>query len=172
MEQWFKETILKLKLCPFAQKPWDEGRIKLIDCPAQSLFESQQTFLDELDNLHSTPLTQLSTTLIGFPDWIISFDDFLDFTQSMEELLEEADLAEHFQLVCFHPNFQMSDLPAESMGHWPNSSPYPILHILRALEVAQVRKPDLGIEISRANEKMLASLSEAEKRRHYPWKFL
>lgn len=172
MEQWFKETILKLKLCPFAQKPWDEGRIKLIDSSAQSLFEAQQSFLDELDHMHSSPVTTLSTTLIGFPDWIISFDDFLDFTQSMEELLEEADAAEHFQLVCFHPDFQMSSEPPESLAHWPNSSPYPVLHILRTIEVAQVRSPDIGIEISRANEKVLANLSESEKRHHYPWKFL
>ena len=172
MEQWFKETILKLKLCPFAQKPWDEGRIKLIDSPAQSLFEAQQNFLDELDILHSTPIAQLSTTLIGFPDWTISFDDFLDFTQSMEELLEEAEADEHFQLVCFHPDFQLSGEPLESLAHWPNSSPYPVLHILRTIEVAQVRLPDLGIEISRANEKMIASLNDAEKRHYFPWKFL
>lgn len=172
MEQWFKETILKLKLCPFAQKPWEEGRLKLIDSSAQSLFEAQQSFLEELDILHSTPAGELSTTLIGFPEWSISFDDFLDFTQSMEELLEEADAAEHFQLVCFHPDFQMSGEPPESLAHWPNSSPYPVLHLLRTIEVAQVRSPDIGIEISRANEKVLANLSESEKRHHYPWKFL
>lgn len=172
MDQWFKETILKLKLCPFAQKPWDEGRIRLFDSLAQSLIEAQQKFLDELEILHSTPLSQLSTTLIGFPDWTISFDDFLDFTQSMEELLEEADAAEHFQLVCFHPDFQLSGEPPESLAHWPNSSPYPVLHILRTIEVAQLLTPDLGIEISRENEKRLANLGQTEKRRHYPWKFL
>lgn len=170
MEQWFRETILGLKLCPFAQRPFDEGRLRLIDTPVQSHFEAQQCFLDELERLQEQGPERLATTLIGFPDWDLDFRDFLDFTHSMEELLEEIDAAEEFQLVAFHPAFQLADHAPDALANYPNSSPYPVLHILRWDDVRAVLRPGLGVEISRANEERLRGLAADELRRHYPWK--
>lgn len=170
MEQWFKQTILGLKLCPFAQRPFDEGRLRLIDSPAQNHFEAQQYFIDELDLLDTEGPEKLATTLIGFPDWDVDFPDFLDFCHSMEELLEEIEGDDVFQLVAFHPEFQLQGFAPESLANYPNSSPYPVLHILRRADITAVQRPGLGVEISEANEARLRALSPDELTRHYPWK--
>lgn len=170
MEQWFKQTILGLRLCPFAQRPFDEDRLRLVDAPAQGHFEAQQCFVDELDLLEERGTEKLASTLIGFPDWEIDFPDFLDFCQSMEELLEEIEGDGVFQLVTFHPRFQLQGFAPESLANYPNSSPYPVLHILRRADVAAVQRPGLGVEISEANEARLRSLSAEDLARHYPWK--
>lgn len=47
----------------------------------------------------------MTTSLIGFEMLALNFLDFNDFVGSLEETLEENQLAEVFQLVCFHPEF-------------------------------------------------------------------
>lgn len=171
MKTWFKNTILALNLCPFARVPHERGLVRLIDAEAKDPTSAQHAFLTELELLNDQSPQQLSTTLVGFPLWKISFEDFLDFAENMEGLLEEVGLSEQIQLVVFHPKFRLDGFPKDSFAHWPNSSPYPVLHLLRRPEVMAAATPERSEQISLANEAAIEKLSEAERRKYFSWKF-
>ncbi len=171
MKEWFEKTILALNLCPFARVPYERGLVRLLDAVSKEPTSAQHAFLNELELMNDQSAQQLSTTLLGFPHWKISFEDFLDFAENMEALLEEVGLSEQIQLVVFHPQFRLDGFPKESFAHWPNSSPYPVLHLLRRPEVIAAATPERSEQISIANEAAIGNLSDAEKRKYFPWKF-
>jgi hypothetical protein len=167
---WLEKTIIELNLCPFARAPYDEGRLHLVETKADSLFLAQKVFLEEVEFLFNTDQEVLSTTVIGFTQWSLSFKDFYQFTLSMESLLQEAKLESILQIVAFHPDFRLQGFEASSYAHWANSSPMPVLHLLRSNEVKHASGKISGEEVSRFNEIRISKLSEAEKRKYFPWK--
>jgi hypothetical protein len=168
LAEWLEHTIIGLELCPFALRPWREKKIRTFESEAQSPFEAQEALALELEKLHLTPA--VSTTLLGFPDWEIDFLSFLDFFYDMEELLEELDLAGEFQLVCFHPEFLMDGFPVDSFAHWANSSPMPVIHLLRREEFNHALQLPDARAISERNEELISHLDEAHRRKKFPWK--
>lgn len=171
MKTWFENTILALNLCPFARIPYERGLVRLIDAEAKEPTAAQHAFLNELELMNEQTAAQLSTTLLGFPHWKMSFEDFLDFAENMEALLDEVALSEQIQLVVFHPQFRLDGFPKDSFAHWPNSSPYPVLHLLRRPEVIAAATPDRSEQISLSNEATIERLNEADRKKYFPWKF-
>lgn len=162
-EYWLKEIIIGLDLCPFAKTPFNKGLIRLIDC--EHIIESEQIsfFLDELDHLQKKTISELSTTLIVFSKDKNDFFEFNDFVGLCEEVLKAAKLEEHFQLVVFHPEFQLEGKDSNERVNWIGRSPYPTIHILRNAEIesAQENHPDV-LGIPARNESKLFSLSGEE----------
>jgi len=171
VKDWFEKTILGLNLCPFARIPFERGLVRLTDSEAKDPTAAQHAFLSELEALNDQPPQQLATILLGFPHWKISFEDFLDFADNMEELVEEVGISQDVQQVVFHPQFRLDGFPKESFAHWPNSSPYPVLHLLRRPEVIQAATPERSEQISMANEAMIERLSALDRKKFFPWKF-
>lgn len=171
MKAWFENTILALNLCPFARVPHERGLVRLTDSEAHEPTAAQHAFLDALEQLNELAPHKLATLLLGFPQWKVSFEEFLDFAENMEELIDTVGLEDHIQLVVFHPRFRLDGFPKESFAHWPNSSPYPVLHLLRRPEVLAAATPERSEQISQLNEATIAALSESERRRYFPWKF-
>ncbi len=167
---WLEKTIIELNLCPFARAPYDEGRLHLVESKADSLLLAQKVFLEEVEFLFNTDEEVLSTTVIGFTQWKIAFKDFYHFTLSMESLLKEAKLESILQIVAFHPEFRLKGFEESSYAHWANSSPMPVLHLLRSNEVKHASEKISGEEVSKFNEIRIAKLNEAEKRKYFPWK--
>mgnify|MGYP001627306236 CR=1 FL=1 len=168
LAEWLEHTVIALDLCPFAHRPWREKKIRTVESGAQSPFEAQEALALELEKLHVTP--NLSTTLLGFPDWDIDFFAFLDFFYDMEGLLEELELDREFQLVCFHPEFLLDGFPEESFAHWANSSPMPVIHLLRRSDFTQALGLPDARAISQRNEERIARLDGASRQKKFPWK--
>ncbi|MBY0518752.1 MAG: DUF1415 domain-containing protein [Bacteriovoracaceae bacterium] len=170
LKNWLEKTIIELNLCPFARAPYDQGRLHLVESKADSLFLAQKVFLDEVEFLFNTDEEVLSTTVIGFTQWKIAFNDFYQFTLSMESLLQEAKLDSLFQIVAFHPDFRLAGFEDSSYAHWANSSPMPVLHLLRSNEVKHATEKISGEEVSKFNEIRISKLSDVERRKYFPWK--
>jgi len=66
----------------------------------------------------------------------------------------------------------LRDFPQDSFAHWPNSSPFPVIHLLRSSEVAQAAQEAQGKKISAMNEARIKALSLDERRQYFPWKFI
>jgi uncharacterized protein len=171
VKEWFEKTILGLNLCPFARIPYERGLVRLTDSEAKDPTAAQHSFLSELEALNDQTPQQLSTILLGFPLWKISFEDFLDFAENMEGLVEEVGISDDVQLVVFHPQFRLDGFPRESFAHWPNSSPYPVLHLLRRPEVVAAATPERSEQISLANEAVIEQLNAQDRKKFFPWKF-
>jgi hypothetical protein len=65
------------------------------------------------------------------------FDDYLDLLDWFQQLLEQAELAEHVQLASFHPQYQFEGVAADDLSHFTNRSPYPTIHLLRQAQITK-----------------------------------
>ncbi len=166
--RWLTGTILPLNLCPFALKPFEAGLVRVVEFSSSSELGAQEHFLDELDLLLKGETGV--TTLMGFPHWKIRFEDFLDFTGAMEELLEEAACDDLVQLVAFHPDFKLAHFPEDSLAHYPGKSPHPVLHLLLREDVEAATRTLNGEKISKLNEERLKALSPLELKKYYFWR--
>jgi hypothetical protein len=168
--KWLEETIIGLDLCPFARKPFLEGKVLVKELPGQSPFEAQNQFLDALNFFQAQK--NFETALLVYPDWEIPFPEFYEFSQDCEGLLIDMDLQDEFHLVAFHPEFCFEGLDPSDRANLVNSSPLPLIHILRFhdLEVLNLSGKEAE-KMSFGNTKKLNTLNEAELRNHFPWKF-
>ena len=58
-------------------------------------------------------------------------------TRVVNDALDEVDLSDEVQLATFHPDYCFADQDPDDPENLTNRSPYPILHLLRAVEVEQ-----------------------------------
>lgn len=160
---WLEEVVIGLDLCPFAKHPYKMGLVRISEC--QSALESDQLsfFLDELEHLQQSPSTTLSTTVIPFINDESDFMDFNDFVGLCEEMLVEAGLEEHIQLLVFHPQFILEGVDSLHRSHWVGRSPYPTIHLLRNAEIERALESYTDIiGISARNEQKLINLKQAD----------
>ncbi len=169
IKSWIEKTIIGLDLCPFTRKPYLEGKISIDELTGNNPTDSRQNFLHSLNKFQSQK--QFETTILAFPQWKISFKDFYDFTEDCSEQLVDLKLADEFQLVAFHPGFCFEGLKVSDRANLINSSPYPIIHILRTIDLDLI---NLSVEeaesMSLGNGKKLEMLNDAELKDHFPWR--
>jgi hypothetical protein len=79
--------------------------------------------LDENENIE--------TTLLIYPKAFANFDEYLDFVEIAERLLEVEDYEGIYQLASFHPNYCFEGSNENDAANYTNRSPYPMLHLLR-----------------------------------------
>ena len=162
-EYWLKEIVIGLDLCPFAKTPYSKGLIRLIESEFTSEREQLSFFLNELDHLQQKSVLELSTTLIIFNKCKNDFLSFNDFVGLCEEMLVEAGLEEHFQLVAFHPEYLLEGRDVNDRANWIGRSPFPTIHILRNSEIESAQESYADVlGIPARNESKLYSLTEEE----------
>lgn len=125
------DCVLALELCPFAAPVVRDNSLRIAESTAADAEGCLRDFLSELDWIQSHTETEISTTLLAFSAALVEFEDYLDFLDRAQQLLEEAALEGQFQLASFHPQYQFESEPAGSLGNYTNRSPLPVVHILR-----------------------------------------
>jgi uncharacterized protein len=165
---WINDVIIGLNLCPFASAVYHDKSLKINLSNATDELSAQKFFLDCLEETFES--IQVKTTLVCYSSWDIDFEDFYDFVTEMNELLKEINLDLTYQLIAFHPNFQLAEIPLTSFAHWPNSSPVPMIHILSFEDIRKVANESQGFNISLNNEKTIKNLSSEQRRKLWPWK--
>lgn len=123
----------------------------------------QEQLLRELDLLQGTSAEEIATTLLAFTGGLARFDDYLDFLERANDLLEAAGLEGVIQLASFHPDYQFAGEPLDAASHYSNRSPLPVIHLLREdmLERALANWPEPE-KIPQANIARLNALGRAE----------
>lgn len=161
MYTWVKEVVVGLNLCPFAKRPLEEDSIRFINYETAGEKEMFFSFLDEVEFLQNH--LDISTTIVSFPHASSDFREFYDFSLTVEMQLEKLGIHEEFQVVCFHPQFVFEGVEADARANYVNRSPYPMLHLLRNIDIEMaIKSPEEGKKISVNNEKMLNSLDDAQ----------
>jgi hypothetical protein len=169
INEWLLKTIIGLDLCPFTRKPYFEGKILVEELPGSNAKGLEKYFLNSLDSFQQQ--SKFETALLVFPEWRTSFKDFYEFTEDCEEHLLSLNLEEEFQLVAFHPKFCFEGLEYSDRANLVNSSPFPIIHILRIIDLDLINLSVTEAEsMSRGNAKKLELLSEAKIAEHFPWR--
>ncbi len=89
----------------------------------------------------------VETVLMVMPEGLADFEEFLDFADLAQGLLELHEFAGVFQLATFHPDYRFADSESDDAANYTNRSPYPVLHILREQQVTEVLENFLEPEL-------------------------
>jgi hypothetical protein len=134
--KWIEEFVIKYNICPFADLPYHQGRV-IFQCEDAPEYESAIFSFAVYIRKLSFQLNDFSNAFLIFPQWQGGFPSFLDLTEYCYSILEEMNLSDRFQLVCFHPSFYYHGESSESETSLTNQSPFPMIHILQVEEVSQ-----------------------------------
>lgn len=172
-KQWIDRLVIGLNLCPFAKFPFQDGRIHY----QTSDFDDFKPMMEELvelvqvlsasdpaDDEDDKPAAISNAFIIYTED--VSFEFMLDLEYSFVGLLEDAGLDTKFQTVVFHPQFRYEGEEVNSHGNFTNRSPYAMIHILRAEEVAEAIAKTINVNLipennaAKLDKLALAKISE------------
>ncbi len=155
--KWVLEFIIGLNICPFAHRPYNDNKIRFCSSSASEMHKILEDFVAEVHDLDST--NETSTTLITIPSGVEDFNDFLILIEMANEMLDLQNLNEDFQLAHFHPNYCFDGVEDDDPGNLTNRSPYPMLHIIRTVEVAAaIESYGDTSEISKQNIELLRGM--------------
>lgn len=163
VQDWLREFVVGLNLCPFARPLLGEPSLRIAVCEETMEPALRAAFLRELDLLQRSPEQQIATTLVVFPNALRSFDAYLDFFSSAQDLLVEAGLEGLVQLASFHPHYLFAGEAQDAASHYSNRSPYPIIHLLREDMLSRVLEDFVDPQrIPQRNIESLNALGAAE----------
>ncbi|NJC26911.1 DUF1415 family protein [Neolewinella antarctica] len=134
--RWVEEFVIKHGLCPFAARPFREGRVTFEQQPSDDIETCFNWALSRVRGLLEKEPGEVETSLLIFPNALADFGEFLDFVETFEEVLAEAGANELVQLAHFHPGYQFADVPADDAGNLTNQAPHPVVQLLRVATVA------------------------------------
>ena len=157
-KRWVQEFVIKLNLCPFAAAPFLQNKIRFVVSEGQSEEEILAELLFEiqlLETLHH------ETTLIIIPDLLQEFEEYLGLFDLAEHLLQLQHKDQDYQLASFHPDYMFADSEFDDPANATNRSPYPMLHILRCMDVEKAidQYPDT-LSIPQRNVELLRKMAE------------
>jgi len=135
---WLAQCVVGMNLCPFARPLTDAPGLRVAVCQASAEQDLRAAFLSELDRMQSCSEADIATTLLVFNRALADFNDYLDFLDDAQYLLERAGLDGVVQLASFHPDYQFQGEPAGAASHYSNRSPWPTLHLLREAMVTRL----------------------------------
>ena len=116
--------------------------------------------------------TGSETAVLVIPNMLHSFDDYNQFLDWVDALLDEFDWAGEYQIASFHPQYCFAGVAPESPENFTNRSPYPLLHIIREASIEAALEHYADPEaIPERNIERVCALSEEEKRRLFGYLF-
>jgi hypothetical protein len=133
--RWVEGAVIGLRLCPFALGPWKAGEVRIVISKATDEDLAIREALDEALHLMEVSEDEVGTTLVVFPSVLSNFETFLDAEATLSHILSQAGADGILQVASFHPDYAFEDEDENSVSHWTNRSPYPILHLLREQQV-------------------------------------
>ena len=151
-ERWLERVVIGKKLCPFA--PPVKAKLRLLASVAADEEEIVAEVATEARLLHQGILTPSDkfpeTTLLVLPtlDCTATWQAFVHLSWRLQsDAIVATGLAEHLQLVLFHPAAVHSiyaDMGTEDAADFSIRSPFPTVHLLREVDMlaAVQRYPD------------------------------
>ncbi len=143
--RWLEEAIIGMQLCPFAAKPWREGKVRIAVGTGRDAEEAVRDVLEEAFQLlepepdvppEEPGPPRPETTLLALPAARLDFETLLDVAATTEAILEEAGAAGMLQVITFHPDYRFEGEADEEPGAYTNRAPVALVHLLREDEVS------------------------------------
>lgn len=127
--KWVENVVIELNLCPFAKREWVKNRVRIKHSEALDHEALLQDLVVELALLSRKP--EVETTLLVHPSVLTDFDDYNQFLNFADMVIEQMSLEGVYQVASFHPSYQFAGTEHDDPENYTNRSPYPMLHILR-----------------------------------------
>jgi len=157
--RWIERAVIGLNLCPFARVPFVQDRLRITVSHAADVEALVEDLRAELAWLRDADAGEWETSLLVHPFVLGDFEDYNQFLDVADALLEDMELDGEIQVASFHPDYQFADAAADAIENATNRSPFPTLHLLRESSID--RAVDSGIDtdaIYRRNIETLAGL--------------
>ncbi|KXF82373.1 DUF1415 domain-containing protein [Enterovibrio coralii] len=170
---WLEKVVIGLNLCPFAAKPQRNKQIKIEVCDATDDQAVMESIITELTLLDNSEVADLETTLVVTPNCFQDFDDYNQFLDVADMLIDQFGWRGTYQIASFHPDYCFADAEPEEDSNLTNRSPYPVFHLIREASIEKALKyyggdaeaiPDINID-------RVCALSDSEKRALFPYLF-
>jgi len=169
---WLDQVVIGLNLCPFAAKPRRANQIHLQVFSGKSDKDLLECLQQAMLELEAKPAQERETTVIILENHLKSFEDYNQFLDLCDALLEQEDWHGIIQLATFHPDYQFAGTEAQDAENLTNRAPYPLLHLLREDSMEDVLSKYPNPEaIPETNIKRMQSLTQQEKLRLFPFLF-
>jgi uncharacterized protein len=113
----------------------------------------------EVAYMEQSPPSVVETSLIILKECLLDFDEYLDYLEVTEFVLNELEMTGIFQIASFHPDYQFEGTAPQDAENYTNRSPFPMLHILREDSITRAVEayPEVG-DIPAQNIAMMNSL--------------
>lgn len=134
-ETWLQSVIIDYGICPFAKRELERGRIYFSVNHDTSIEQCLLHLMYECNRLDAEP--DIETTLLIYANTFEAFDNYLDFLEIAEALLQEQGYEGIYQLASFHPDYCFQGANQDDAANYTNRSPYPMLHLLRETSIEQ-----------------------------------
>jgi hypothetical protein len=135
-KKWLLDVVIGCNFCPFAHKEFKNDTIKYAIDNSENELLQLEFLQNECDFLDSNPSTE--TTLIIYPTQYKRFQDFLDWIDKSNDLIEELGYYGTYQLATFHPDYCFEGESPEDASNYTNRSIYPMLHLLREKTILDI----------------------------------
>ncbi len=157
VRHWLIEAVVGWELCPFAKRELVGNSIRFATTEAADDEGVLLALAREMRLLWATP--ELETSLLICSRALQSFENYNQFLDLADELLDQLDLVGVLQVASFHPQYRFEGTEPEDLENATNRAPYPIFHLLReaSVERAVESYPKID-EISARNIEHLRAL--------------
>ena len=132
-KKWVKEVVIACNFCPFAAAVVNQKKVNYVVEESEKLDVALEAFLLECNRMDLDD--DIETTLLIYPNSFVDFEDYLDFLNLAEQIIESNAYDGTYQVASFHPLYQFADSAIDDAANFTNRSPYPMLHILREASV-------------------------------------
>ena len=171
--EWIDTVVAGLNLCPFAAGLDRERRLRVTVTRSRDADALLARLESELWHLWNRPASEVEGTVLAAPLMLAAFEDYNDFLDPVDALLEAGGWSGCIQVASFHPDYRFAGSQADDIENFTNRSPVPLFHLLREESVAQAlaRWPTAGEEVPARNLQRLRDLSASERARLWPAHF-
>jgi hypothetical protein len=170
--KWLEQVVIGLNLCPFARRPYEDDRIRIVTEGSESYDEILGRMLAELRYIDTASDSVVETSIVIAPKALSSFQDYLSCLADINEMLVEEGYEGVFQIASFHPNYQFEGTEPEEASNLTNRSPYPIFHIIREASLSaaleSIKNPEL---IPERNIALMETMDTERVIKLFPWLF-
>lgn len=133
--RWVESVVIRHGLCPFASRVLVNNSLRFAVSNATTNEALVNDLIEELLRLNHHSRDELETTLLIHPYVLTDFQDYNDFLDVVDSILDEAGLHGVLQVASFHPDYQFADSEQDDAANYSNRSPFPMLHLLREASI-------------------------------------
>lgn len=172
VERWLDDIVIGMGLCPFAKQPRQLAAVAIQICLASDELAVLQFIANSCQQLVNSDPASMETTLVVAPSAFASFDEYNQFLNHVDRLIQSAGYEGVLQVATFHPRYQFAGTEQNDQSNLTNCSPYPVFHLIReaSLTGALSAYPDPE-SIPLRNVQLMESLDEQQLLRLFPyWK--
>jgi len=162
-QHWVETVVIKHNFCPFAVGPFRKNAIRYAVSSAENENDLVDDLVDEIARLRDASEDELETSILILTFCLGNFEDYNQFLDIADGILEEMDLLGEIQIASFHPDYCFADLAPDDVRNYTNRSIYPMFHIIResSIEVARETYADVDL-IPEKNMALLEKMGLAE----------